>query len=309
MAVTITADEAIETLLRHFKMDAPKPPPSLVRKLVALPVELVHQILTDLPVSSVLHLANYDDPYYIDDIILSHQHLRKLFPSKSQLSLAKSYYRLYDAIFRPLRWRTTTNYAYSTTPTTELSHYHHLLRNLAWPIRRALSDTTVPLALFSPTLYSQAALRPLLRADDGYRSLDTLSLLQERWMAIQAAQQTLNALRASQLRVLADLMETYRPMLKQSSDPSQERRHGGNFIHRLRLHANQTSKLPVFNCRTRTKKTFTGNGWLPIVPYDRYLRLFLKVTLRYPFKKIEAKTTFEVSHSQPPSVMASISTK
>jgi hypothetical protein len=286
-------------LVSHDSMDSTKPS-SLIRKLVTLPVELIHQILSDLPLSSVLTLAIYDDPY-IDDLILSHIDYQKFFHSKSQLTLVKSYYRLYATIFYPIGSHSTfASRHLNRIFSTKLS-YSELLRSLHWSIRGALSNTEAPVALFSPSLYSRDSLHALY--DVHWYTTSSLLQLEERWVAVQAEQQTLNALRASQLRVLADLMETYPHMLKRSSDPSQERRVCGDVIYCLRLHAKRISKLPVVAVKIRAKKVFHGNGWLPIVPYDRYLRLFLKVIGRYPLDmkasvqptEDNVKTTSDVS--------------
>jgi hypothetical protein len=262
-------------------MDTPQAP-SLIRSLVALPVELVHQILNDLPLWAVLRLAAHDVPY-IDDCILTHMRYRDFFESKHQLHTAKTYYGLYTFMSYPIRsytpapWRYLKN-VFSTIPSTttmskdSLFTHKFLTDALHSSIRFVLEKEQPRVALLAP--YSAVNL-------DVLPSLNTLSLLQERCVAIETAQQTLNSLRASQLRVIASLMAAYPSMLKQSSDPSQERRAFVK-LHSLVLQAERISRLVPFDSQKKTKRTFHGNGWLPIVPYDRFLRLFLKVVELYP---------------------------
>jgi hypothetical protein len=103
--------------------------------------------------------------------------------------------------------------------------------------------------------------------------------------------------------------------MKRTSDPSQEQRVNDNLINGLRLHAKRISKLPVVNISKKTKEVFWGSGRLPIAPYDRYLRLFLKVIERYPFNmKVQTQgkdnelTAFNVSHPALPSASILLTT-
>jgi len=263
--------------------------PAIIRSLISFPPDLIHQILNDLPIFKILGLAAYD-VRYINDCILSHIRLREFFPSQAHLSSVCSFFKLFTDIFHgrvPASLSTYLSQALQATIAT--SHRmdltpEYLTRQLRLSISHTLRQVgghrISLLASFSPTPIS-----PLTNWEN-----PTLSSLQLYWTTLKHAQHVLNEIKSSQLRRLADLMTAHPHMLKMTMDPSQERRR--NVAH-LVGYLNQSAKnvhVHVLDRRIVARSLFIR---FPLVPYDRYLRLFLKVIKRYPPKEIC------VAHTEP----------
>lgn len=85
---------------------------AVAHKLSSLPPELVHEVLSDLPLSKVLELLSVDELPYLHTCVLTHIHLGKIFTSEDTLQIIKRYFTLYLCLHeRPHAYdrRFTTN--------------------------------------------------------------------------------------------------------------------------------------------------------------------------------------------------------
>jgi hypothetical protein len=248
--------------------------PALIRYLISFPPEIIHQILNDLPISKVLGLAVYDVEY-INSCILAHLSLQKLFPSSTHLSTASSYFKLYTDVYHrrvpALHVTPVSSTLKKTFATSDLDlTYDSIIRQFHTSVAEALhavDHRVTLLASFSPT--------PLPKVWDD----STLSSLVQRWISLNHAQRVLNGLKSSQLKRLAELMTAHPHTLKAAMDPSQERRQNpGHVVGSLHMQANNILRMQVIDRRDHTRNFRE----LPLIPYNRYLRLFLDVIKRYP---------------------------
>jgi hypothetical protein len=259
----------------------PRKLPNIIRGFISLPVEIVHQILTDLPITKIFKLASYN-VQYMDDCILTHLDLQRMFPSRDHLTTAKTHFKLYTDIQLRRRSRAegecmAAEYLLQTAAMSDLALYHSLIYWFRNYILEALADAEhrVPfLSAYSPT--------PLPHVWDNA----TIAGLEARWIALNTAQQVLNDRRASQLRRLAELMTTYPGMLRMLSDRTREcRQTTAHIVQHLRGSADRIENSQVLSTKAVARALFRFD-FLPIVPYDKYLRLFLKVIKRYPASRI-----------------------
>lgn len=246
---------------------------SVVRYLVTLPRELVHKIIDNLCISQVLSLFLHNVPY-IEECILGHFHYKHLFAIEGQLQKLSEYYRIYSTILYSLcisphkhTTKLSVHPAWSKVTYGELvTHLHTETLHLINKITPGMADLAV-LSAFSPT--------PLHAVWDS----STLPLLQSRWTSLSKATKVLNVKKSEQLLRLQALVFEYPNILKAGLN---NRGYKNSLIHvtnYLGLHAKQLLRP---KSDLGKKRAYTFRHGLPVLPYDRYLRLFLKVIQRYP---------------------------
>ncbi|THV50663.1 hypothetical protein BGAL_0141g00130 [Botrytis galanthina] len=81
----------------------PRELPVVVRSLQKLPREIVHQVLSDLPVIKILSILSWKLPY-LDECVLSHRVYGRLFTSQGEISHALNHYPLYREICWFYHW-------------------------------------------------------------------------------------------------------------------------------------------------------------------------------------------------------------
>jgi hypothetical protein len=155
-----------------------------------------------------------------------------------------------------------------------------LITTLDTTIVHLLSRTNSRIAFLSG--FAACSLSPQIIPTDKH----TFGHLHAHWHALQDAQHALNALRAAQLTRLATIFAMHPTVLKALCDPSQEQRANPDHLPaRLRHEATCILRArvldPVGGGPYAAREMFRYEQ-LPIVPYDRYLKLFLKVRSRYP---------------------------
>lgn len=115
--------------------------------------------------------------------------------------------------------------------------------------------------------------------------LDDVSTLRVLWMNIHDAERTLNAKKAGQLNRIADLVSQNPLLLLPSTSESQEP--SWNVKHRVDMFRQAAERMgkPQLHCsRIMSTHIFGGEGRLPVLPYDRTLRVLLKVFKKFPLE-------------------------
>lgn len=247
--------------------------PSVVRYLLTLPRELVHKIIDNLCVSQVLSLALHNVPY-IEECILGHFDYKHLFQKPAQLRRASEYYRLYAVVLYPLHispHKQTKRLA--TYPSWSKITYGELVTTLHTQVVSLIDrvtpgvDNLAVLSALSPT--------PLHAVWDS----STLELLQSRWALLGDATKTLNMKKSEQLLRLRALILEYPKILRGGLNGQGYK---SNLIHTADRLERQAKELLRPKRGLGKKPLYTFKLGLPILPHDRYLRLFLKVLQRYP---------------------------
>lgn len=247
--------------------------PSIVRYLVTLPRELVHKIMDNLCISQVLSLSLHSIPY-IEECILGQFHYRRLFPKPDQLRKLSEYYRLYKTILHSLcisphkhTTKLSVHPAWSRITYGELvTLVHAEIFHLINKVTPGMADLAA-LSALSPT--------PLHAVWDS----STLPLLQSRWTSLSETTKVLNVKKSEQLLRLRALVFEYPNILRAGLNNQGYKNSLIHITDYLGLHAKQLLRPKN---ELGKKRAYTFKHGLPVLPDDRYLRLFLKVIERYP---------------------------
>lgn len=247
--------------------------PSVVRYILTLPRELVHKILDNLCISQVLSLSLHNIPY-IEECILGQFHYKRLFPKPDQLRKLSEYYRLYKTILHSLcisphkhTTKLSVHPAWSGITYGELvTRVHAEIFHLINRVTPRMADLAV-LSALSPT--------PLHAVWDS----STLPLLQSRWTSLSETTKVLNVKKSEQLLKLRALVFEYPNILRAGLNNQGYKNSLIHITDYLDLHAKQLLRP---RNELGKKRAYTFKHGLPVLPDDRYLRLFLKVIERYP---------------------------
>lgn len=251
-------------------------PPILKR----LPTEIVHQIIEELPLRKILQILVHKDEF-LDQCIISHLKLGKLFSDHAEIGKVLPLFIIYTEINRFLRNK--------AIPGVELPlQLDHLLAH-------ASNTAVFRNEAINLRTYLTAAINRLLPV--GEREMNMLEPhadapiycyspeLVVRWDWVKTAKRNLNRAKSHQLLLVADLMQKFpeKVMLKRPLDPSQgsPRQNLKHIEDRLRNDAKralQHARLvyPIQNNTYRCKYT------IELIPYDRYLWLFMDMLQKYP---------------------------
>ncbi|KAF7508941.1 hypothetical protein GJ744_008497 [Endocarpon pusillum] len=291
-------------------------PPSLYGLNLAerLPRELVHMVLGQLPLVKILQILSHKNQY-LDECVFGQLEWQFFFSSPADISHVRDLFILYCEIRRFTRKPLTANFS-------ELGHGHtrlvrwsrtssysaeDLKRKLIQQIRGELTFNPVDEALLHtwfrsdyPAHGTESSLRtrchwvreaspkdgdlPKLKPTTNYPAHADNSHLWARWDWVKEAKLKLNATKARQLVIAADLMSRFpeKLMLKKPRDPLQGQR--TNLAHiedGFRRRAEKISR------DRRIQHQFVrgccpGVDNIELVPYDRCLWTFLESLERHP---------------------------
>jgi hypothetical protein len=281
-----------------------RPPPLWMRHLSNTPPEIVHQILTDLPLIKIFQILSHKIPF-LENCILSHLQLKKLFTSRTALHSTLNCFTLYlevcayitrspSKVFPSLLARNFSQLAEQdiTNPAPwELGtrvwpwwqrnrqiHLDDLRKQMLDVITSTLDLSSLALELLAPHNAAPYSLVLLNLGED-------VEYLRTRWNWVREAKRKLNESKARQLNLAADLYCQYpgKLMLKKPLDPSQDGprpnvRHIENY---LRQRAKRVLADRKFNGPFRGK-CCPGIDLIELIPYDRYLKSFLDTLSRFP---------------------------
>lgn len=254
---------------------------SVAGRLPKLPRELVHKILDDISLVKVLELVSSHDIAYIDQCVSTHFHLRQLLPP-DVLPEAKSYFLLYNTLCERRRRQPLPNLP-------QLAHDAQVL------LKAKLSQRVDIIAIIKveilKDLEAYAPFFPILRyfcdpklsiPDRVFWDVSSVTWLWDLFNIIDAAEKKLNAVKSDQLKRMADLMVEYPGMLREYQDFSQEqRRNADHKIAELLLLSERIKRPQILSRKFVGRYIFSQHNF-HLVPYDRYLRAFLKVLDRFP---------------------------
>lgn len=245
----------------------------VIRHLVTLPRELIHKVIDSLCLSQVLSLALHNVPY-IDECILGHFNYKRLFQEPSQLHKSTEYFRLYYRILFSLcisphkhTSRLAVHPAWSNITYSELvAHLHIQVVHLIDKVTPREAELAV-LSALSPT--------PLHTVWDS----SDLQHLQFRWTSLSEVTRTLNVKKSEQLQRLRALALEYPGQLRVDLGIPDYK---GNVNHMTNNLEWRAKDLLRPRRGIGGKRAYPFKKGLPVLPYDRHLRLFLKVLERYP---------------------------
>ena len=285
----------LNTAQELFVPSNSRPPPLWMRHLSNTPPEIVHQILTDLPLIKIFQILSYKIPF-LDNCILTHLQLKKLFTSRTALDDILNCFTLYREICDYLNRSPSKVYPSLLSLNFSLQPFQDIVNPTPWgqgkrqihldDLRKQMLDvinkeidlSPLALELLAPHNATPYSLVLLNLGDD-------VEHLRTRWNWIKEAKTKLNQAKARQLALAADLFCQYpgKLMLKKPLDPSQDGprpnvRHIENYLRQRakRVLADRKFKGPFRG------KCCPGIDLIELIPYDRYLMSFLDTLERFP---------------------------
>lgn len=259
---------------------------TIAHRLNILPPELVHQILDDLPLTKILQLISLsDDVPYVHTCVLSHVHLSKIFTSPDTLSTLKLYFKLYaelclrqgSGLLSILALQHDAIYFLKFNPSNPADTILTLLK----------AEISIMLNVYAPyiPILSRFAAEPIPNHTSWGVKLADPAALWQFWINLDGAETSLNALKVNQLRRIAQLLQEYPDMLRNAGDNSQEQRTRSvqHRIERYERLAREMVTPQILRSKLAGRGSFSTHVF-PLVPYDRYLKCFLKVLRKYPLK-------------------------
>lgn len=247
-------------------------PPAIIRHLTTLPRELIHNIIDNLCISQVLSLSLSNDPF-IDECIIGHLNYKCIFHNLGQLRKLTEYFRIYSEI---LIVRSISLHKYTTQlaahPAWSKITYDELVAHLHVQVVGLIDRGTPGTAdLAALSALSPTPLHSVWNSSD-------LPRLRSRWALLNKLIRALNAKKSEQLQKLRDLVLEYPGLLRADLEIPNHRSSLNHMVGELewRIKALR-SKRGI--C---AKRLYPFRKGLPVLPYDRHLRLFLKVLERYP---------------------------
>jgi hypothetical protein len=232
-----------------------------VQRLGTLPREIVDKIFDDLTPFKILQLATWADPI-ITSYILEHRRYGRLFLDAAHLDVAASRFAVWCQVKVACGRRASLSYR-----VTYSGIVGDMMRDIKDGYRRGAVYAKL-LLQFLPEPIS-----PGLQKTERH-----LRRLQRFWKA----QETVKELESHQLKLLADLFETYPDMLRWAYDQRGDKsttppKHN---ITKLRVYAKKVFNTQYIRRRkpVRCKSAFR-NGILPIMPRNSCPQLLLQSDL------------------------------
>jgi len=266
-------------------------PPGFIPGLTKLPRELVHKVLDDLPVIKILQIISHKIQY-LDQCITTHIRYRRMFDSQASINSVVDYFILYREIKRATQAPLTLLpglETYGSSIVGQRSYEWRLRTYLVSRIDLDLTLSPVEQNLLNPWGSGQCPSKP------GERDPDQLEQFWKRWNWIKDSKLNLNVEKASHFTKAADLITAYPGnfMLKTPLDPNQgaPRRNVDHIANRFRL----TARKVLRDHRILYKyKGYCGQAvdGLILVPYDRYLEMFLDVFRKHPLSGSESNDIY-----------------
>ncbi|PQE29529.1 AAA ATPase central domain protein [Rutstroemia sp. NJR-2017a WRK4] len=256
----------------------------------------VHQVFDDLPIVKVIRILCYRLDY-LNECVLTHLHYGKLFSSSQDIALAVEYFTL----FRETRVFRNKALAPPKSPLAQVPGPHssttfgdiiNICQMGIVEIRACLDIPSPDLDLL--TKYGRSPRPQLVDPFEDARAW--LQHGRSYWQWVKEAKSNLNAQKADQIKLAADLVERYPHVVKQTTDPRQDvaERNISHISSRLRSFANQAlrdRKLTHFSPGSVKAPLYL----IEIIPYDRYLWLMLDTLEKHPFhmESPELEETFQ----------------
>ncbi|PQE08526.1 AAA ATPase central domain protein [Rutstroemia sp. NJR-2017a BBW] len=258
--------------------------PILIGFLTKLPPETVHQVFDDLPIVKVIRILCYRLDY-LNECVLTHLHYGKLFSSSQDIALAVEYFTL----FRETRVFRNKALAPPKSPLAQVPgpHSSTTFGDIINICQMGIVEIRACLDIPSPDLdlLTKYGRFPRPQLVDPFE--DARAWLQHGrsyWQWVKEAKSNLNARKADQIKLAADLVERYPHVVKKTADPRQDvaECNISHILSRLRSFANQALR------DRKLTHLYPGSVKAPlylieIIPYDRYLWLMLDTLEKHPF--------------------------
>jgi hypothetical protein len=219
--------------------------------------------------------------------VLSHFHFSKIFVSSSSLSVLKEYFALCMDLSQHREgrhWSANPNIPslqrdavyFVNLHTDPSDSYEEILVS----VKVATLDLLDAYIEYFPAL-SKFTTEPI-PGREYWETSDPASMW-KLWKIIDAAERLMNDVKSAQLQRIAQLLLNYPNMLRGSRDISQELR-SHSLPHRVSTFERNAQRMlkPQVLRRDFIAKRIFSQHRLPVVPYDRHLKCFLKVLEKFP---------------------------
>jgi hypothetical protein len=278
-------------------------PSALVTNLKRLPLEIVHRILDDLPLVKVLQLLSHKT-YHVERCILTHLHLRKLFGSLSDIATVIDYFILFRDIRRYIYQPLTENLHNANIPPSLRGLLAMFQGNIGgvemMSLNYSVLRSEVQFSISHLKYFLIASIREhlqlkpveldLLRRYASTNFPVTLGSSCENffmgWLWIKEAKRQMNVVKAGQLAKVADLVMSYpgKVILKKPFDPRQAspRLNIFHIANRFRSDSRKCLRDHTLITSSPNWRCYPGVDLIELIPYDRYLWLFLDTLEKHP---------------------------
>lgn len=282
------------------KNTQPKSILAAAHALLGLPLEIMHQVIEDVPLFRIIQMAaSLEDSTYFYECLVSHPKIRDLglFPSNYHLSHIGSLHGLYYDIGKSetLRVRGRVNARGASSPLAKslnvimldndeapFKTYEELRDYLLQCITSMLFPSKGQRKVWIWEAEIQAYLKGRI-SQDWHRN--TLEDMQQFWERKQEGRRSNNARKSAQIAKTANIFESFPASMKKMSDPSPLARPNSNHIvSSLRSYSNvfaMKDKYPNKRPRTSGNHLFRFDLF-PVVPIDAWLRLFVDTLEKHP---------------------------
>ncbi|KAL2075867.1 hypothetical protein VTL71DRAFT_810 [Oculimacula yallundae] len=242
--------------------------PAFINGLTLLPVELVHKVLDDLPLIQVLKIISCENAY-INECVLSHIAYGKLFVSERLLK---------TGVPREI-------HTYSSMGECRGGQLKRARFYMAAEIRKhvfLLNEITEALSCFASEPIPDDSSSAITEVTE-----TSLALWRARWTWLTTAKRALNQSKANHRLRAASLLSTHpgKLQLKKPLDPSQgpARPNTAHIVNRLEQIAKKIVSHQRLYESSESACRYRLYG-LILVPYDRFLRIFLEGVRVHPLE-------------------------
>lgn len=239
---------------------------SVAYRLPSLPPEIVHKVIGDLQLAKILEIVCSHNIPYIDDCIISHIVLGKIFTSDS-LQAVKKFYTIYLAVCKRHR---LAHLKLPRIRSLEIDAFSYLksrksVYNILGEIKAAILEELGGYVEYFPTL-RKFSTSPI---PDEVFWASTHSELERLLSTIVAAEDALNTKKSMQLERIALLIKENPGMLKmgktQTQDPCRNEQHRIDHL----LHFSQKILKPQILDRNFVAGFIFSRCRFYLEPYDR----------------------------------------
>ncbi|TFK66781.1 hypothetical protein BDN72DRAFT_771551 [Pluteus cervinus] len=251
-------------------------------RLKTLPSSLVHTILSDLTILQILEILTVHSHPSLDTSVSTHPQIQPLLhPSSNHFINIKQTFHLYFDIIKSKRKPEHPDIPTLKKDARTLGMVPawgaHRQVNVLSEIQNALIKELEVFVQYFDILNSYTPSGDPIEDRDLW-DLDDIPSLRILWTNIHSSEIALNTKKASQLTRIADLV-SQNPLLLLPSTSDTQAPHP-NALHRVEMFRQAATRMlkPQLHCsRIMSTHIFGGTGRLPIVPYDRTLKVLLKV--------------------------------
>ncbi|PPQ63634.1 hypothetical protein CVT24_004387 [Panaeolus cyanescens] len=275
---------SVKLAITVASMASPPPPPrytAIVRHLIRCPPELVHEIIGDLSIAKILDILTIHNNAYLDQCVSSHLVLGDIFPTQV-LAEAKEYFRIYT------RLAAMTNRQRRMKPEPGMRllsfdgvQFRSQKRDILQILREPVLQRMEAYHPFIPVLQYYAS-KPI---PDGssWKTLDSAAQIAEVFKTLDEAEVKVRTKKAEQLERMVDLVKGHPGKLRTRNDWSQEiRKNSQHLAHTLMTwKKDMQRRSEIAPSRIIASSVFSATD-LYLIPYDRFLRSFIKVLKNYP---------------------------